>query len=160
MDEIEKDDRDFPPSEWEARVEAAYQRRLQGLPPVPWLPRVLNLTALRREVARLRAGVICWPNARMSSKAVADTLEEGIVMNLLEMREQRKAFAEDPDRPPTAKEAAEWNETYKKVFLIGKKLPEAKDPDSEVAAEVRMMHRELRRVFGRPRRRRKRRRKG
>src|ERR1043165_5648695 len=53
---MDQDDRDFPPSAWEARVKAAYQRMKQGMRPVPWLPRVTNLTGLRRQVRRARAG--------------------------------------------------------------------------------------------------------
>src|ERR1041385_2252158 len=95
---MDQDDRDFPPSAWEERVKAAYQRMKQGIRPVPWLPRVTNLTGLRRQVRRARAGVIGPGDPQVSTPAWADTLEQGIVLNQIEMREERRQAEEAAER--------------------------------------------------------------
>ena len=154
---MEQDDRDFPDSEWEARIEAAYRRTLQGLPPVPWLPRMVDIEALRRQVARARAGVVEPENPNISTRAWADTLEQGIVMNVLENRQQRKEIAEEKQREALDRQLAiEHNKRWFKILKILKKLPDAADPNSEIAAQIRLMERELRQLRNRPRGRKRR----
>jgi len=148
---MDDDDRDFPPEEWEARIEAAYRRMKQGLPPVSWLPRVMNLTGLRRQVRRARAGVIGPDNPDISTRAWADTLEQGIVLNTLEMREEKQQIEEEQ------RTVLEYNRAWLEVYRALKRMPEAADPESEIGAQVLSMKRELRRVRG-PRKRRKKRR--
>ena len=155
---MEQDDRDSPDWEWNARIEAAYGRMLQGLPPVPWLPRVMNLTDLRRTVARLRAGVIRPNHPWMSAEAYADTLEQGIVMNLLEMRKQIKEIEEEERRRARrAEDDAAVVKCYWEIFHHMKKMPEAADPNDPIAGQVRLMYREWRAGQGRSRKRRKKR---
>ena len=151
---MDEDDRDFPPEEWQARIEAAYRRLKAGLPPVPWLPRVTDLTDLRRQVRRVRAGTAKPYNSQLSPRAWADTVEMGIVLNELEMREELREIEED--RQWVLKYKRCWMDLYRAL----KRLPEAADPESEVGAEVLSMKRELRQARGRPRRKRKRRAEG
>jgi len=92
-DNDERDEREMPSPGWEERIEAAYLRIQAGLPPVPWLPNLPTLTRLRRQVRRARAGVIAPGNPRIPVRAWADTLEQGIVMNVLEREELRKQIA-------------------------------------------------------------------
>src|SRR4051812_47001642 len=154
MEQTEQDDRDrqWTVEDWEERIEAAYRRVQQGLPPVPWLPRAFNPVALRRQVRRARAGIIESANPRMSPKAWADTLEQGIVLNMLEIYEERKqneaaekCFAEDQQR------IKEYNLSWLEVYWALKRLPEANDPTSDVAIQIESMRRELRQRRGRVR---------
>jgi hypothetical protein len=148
----EKDDRDYGSEELPERIEAAWQRMQQGLPPVPWLPRVCSLVSLSRDVRRLRAGELRSVSPRMSTRAVADTLEQGIVLNRLEMQEQMK---EDDERAKQfaeeQQEILEYNRLWLECYWIFKKLPDAQDPTSEVAAQVLSMKKELRKLRGRAR---------
>ena len=89
------DDRKTPSLGWEERIEAAYLRIKAGLPPVPWLPNLPTLTGIRRQVRRARAGVIQPGNPRISTRAWADTIEQGIVMNVLEREALRKEIEEE-----------------------------------------------------------------
>ncbi len=158
MNDDKKDDRDSPLTE--SRIEAAYRRMQQGLPPVPWLPRVMNLTALRRVVRRARAGIIVPENPAIPASAWADTLEQGIVLNLLEIRERRQDSAEEAAHEANdEKEVAEYNRLWTECYWIFKRMPEAADSDSDIAAQILSMKRELRACRGRSRRRRRRRRK-
>lgn len=153
---MDDDDRDFSPAAWEARIEAAYRRMKQGLRPVPWLPRVTNLTGLRRQVRRARAGTIEPGNPQISTRAWAETLEQGIVLNELEMREERRQIEEDAEREAERqRKVLEYNRCWMEVYRALKRMPEAADPNSEVGAQVVAMKRELRKLRGRPRRRRK-----
>lgn len=153
---MDEDDPDFPDSAWEARIEAAYRRMEQGLPPVPWLPRVISLTALRRQVQRARAGVIEPGNPRISTRAWADALEQGIVLNQLEMRKERREVEEQAEREAEEqRNVLEYNRCWMEVYQMLKRMPEAADPNSEIAAQITSMKRELRKLRGRPRRRRK-----
>jgi hypothetical protein len=155
---MDEDDRDFPPSAWEARIEAAYRRMKQGLRPVPWLPRVTNLTGLRRQVRRARAGVIEPGNPQISTGAWAETLEQGIVLSQLEMREDRRQAEEEAEREAEQqRRVLEYNRCWMEVYRALKRMPEAADPNSEIGAQVLAMKRELRKLRGRSRRRRKRR---
>lgn len=153
MEEMEeKDDRDFGPEEWPARIEAAWQRMQQGLPPVSWLPRVCNLVILRRDVRRLRAGQARSTMPGISAHALADTLEQGIVMNMLEWREQMK---EDDERAKQFAEEEqqilEYNRCWLECYWILKRMPDAKDPNSEIAVQILSMKKELRKLRGRSR---------
>ena len=153
---MDEDDRDFPPSEWEERIEAAYRRIQAGLPPVPWLPRLPTLTALRRQVRRARAGVIEPGNPRISARAWADTLEQGIVMNMLELRKLRQQVEEEKlGEVEWQQQVREYNRCWMEVYRTLKRMPEASDPNSEIAAQILAMKRELRKLRGRPRKRRK-----
>lgn len=94
-DRDDGDDRDTPSPGWEERIEAAYLRIKAGLPPVPWLPNLPTLTGVRRQVRRARAGVIVPGNPQIPAQAWADTLEQGIVMNVVEREALRKQIEED-----------------------------------------------------------------
>src|SRR6185369_100458 len=114
---MDEDDRDFPPSAWEARIEAAYRRMKQGLRPDPWLPRVTNLTGLRRQVRRARAGAIEPGNPQISTRAWAETLEQGIVLSQLEMREERRQAEEEAEREAEQqRKVLEYNRCWMEVY--------------------------------------------
>src|SRR5436190_890306 len=153
---MDDQNRKFSPSEWEARIEAAYRRIQAGLPPVPWLPRLPALTALRRQVRRARAGVIGPANRRISARAWADTLEQGIVMTMLELRKLRQQVEEEKSgEAEWHRQVREYNRCWMEIYRILKRMPEASDPNSEIAAQILSMKRELRKLRGRPRKRRK-----
>jgi hypothetical protein len=113
MKRDDHNDRKDRKDRWEEQIEAAYLRLQAGLPPEPWLPNLPTLTGLRRQVRLARAGVIRPGNPRIPVRAWADTLEQGIVMNMLEREEVRKQIEEekrqeaeyqqrsDCPRPPT-----------------------------------------------------------
>jgi hypothetical protein len=151
----ENDDRDFP---WEARIAAAYRRLKQGQRPERWLPNVTNLTALRRQVRRARAGAIRPRDPQISTHAWADTIEQGIALNQLEMNEERRQIEEQAEREAEQqRQVLEYNRWWMEVYRTLKRMPEAADPTSEIAVQILAMKRELRKLRGRPRKRRKRR---
>jgi len=151
---MKHDDREMPSPGWEERIEAAYQRIRAGLPPVPWLPNLPTLTGLRRQVRRARAGVIAPGNPRIPVRAWADTLEQGIVMNMLEREELRKQLEEEKRQEAEQQQRVlEYNRWWMEVYRELKRMPEASDPNSEIGAQVLAMKRELRKLRGRPRKR-------
>jgi len=151
----DRDDRNTS-LDWEERIEAAYLRLEAGLPPVSWLPHLPTLTGLRRQVRRARASVIEPGNPRISTRAWADTLEQGIVMNMLEREARRKKAEEEKQREAEQQQhVLAYNRAWMEVYRELKRLPEASDPDSEVGAQVLAMKRELRKLRGRSRKRRK-----
>jgi len=153
-DRDDGEDRDTPSLGWEERIEAAYLRINAGLPPVPWLPNLPTLTGLRRQVRRARAGVIVPGNPRIPAQAWADTIEQGIVMNVLEREALRKEIEEDKRQEAEHQQRVlEYNRWWMEVYRELKRLPEASDPNSEVGAQVQAMKRELRKLRGRPRKR-------
>ena len=155
-DNDERDEREMLSRRWEERIEAAYLRVQAGLPPVPWLPNLPTLTRLRRQVRRARAGVIAPGNPRIPVRAWADTLEQGIVMNVLEREELRKQIEEDKRQEAEYQQRVlEYNRWWMEVYRALQRLPEASDPTSEVGAQLLVMKRELRKLRGRPRKRRK-----
>ena len=152
---MKDEDRDIT-GDWETRIEAAYLRIKAGLPPIPWLPNLPTLTGIRRQIRRARAGVIKPGNPRISTQAWADTIEQGIVMNMLEREKLRKEIEEDERQEAEYQQKVlEYNRWWMEVYRELKRLPEASDPDSEVAAQILTMKRELRKLRGRPRKRRK-----
>lgn len=153
----EHDDREKPPlNEFEERIEAAYLRIRAGLPPVPWLPNLPTLTGIRRQVRRARAGIIKPGNPRISTRAWADTIEQGIVMNMLEREKVRKEIEEEKRQEAEYQQwVLEYNRCWMEVYRLFKQMPEASDPNSEIGAQVLSMKRELRKLRGRPRKRRK-----
>ena len=159
MKKKDRDDRDDPEKPslgWEERIEAAYLRIRAGLPPVPWLPNLPTLTGLRRQVRRARAGVIAPGNPRIPVRAWADTIEQGIAMNMLEREAQRRRIEEEKQRKAEHQQRVlEYNRWWMEIYRELKRLPEASDPNSEVGAQVLAMKRELRKLRGRPRKRRK-----
>lgn len=156
MKQDERDDRETPAPGWEERIEAAYLRIKAGLPPAPWLPNLPTLTGIRRQVRRARAGVIKPGNPRISTQAWADTLEQGIVMNMLEREELRKQIEEEKRQAAEHQQKVlEYNRWWMEAYRQLKRLPEAADPNSEIGAQVLAMKRELRKLRGRPRKRRK-----
>jgi hypothetical protein len=156
MKQDDRDDRETPAPGWEERIEAAYLRIKAGLPPSPWLPNLPTLTGIRRQVRRARAGVIKPGNPRISTQAWADTLEQGIVMNMLEREELRKQIEEEKRQAAEHQQKVlEYNRWWMEAYRELKRLPEASDPTSEVGAQVLAMKRELRKLRGRPRKRRK-----
>src|SRR5688572_25596559 len=155
-DRDDGDDRETPSLGWEERIEAAYLRIKAGLPPVPWLPNLPTLTGLRRQVRRARAGVLAPGNPRIPVRAWADTLEQGIVMDMLEREELRKQIEEEKRQEAEQQQRVlEYNRWWMEVYRELKRMPEASDPNSEIGAQVLAMKRELRKLRGRPRKRRK-----
>lgn len=155
---MDEDDRDFPPEAWEARIAAAYLRMKEGQRPVSWLPRVLSLKRLRRQVRRARAGVIGPDNPEISPRAWADTLEQGIELYELELNEERRQIQEDKERAADLqRKVLQYNRGWMEIYQALKRMPEAADPTSEIGAQVLAMKRELRKLRGRPRRGRRRR---
>jgi hypothetical protein len=139
------DARETPPSlnEFEQRIEAAYLRIRAGLPPVPWLPNLPTLTGIRRQIRRARAGIIKPGNPRISTRAWADTLEQGIVMNMLEREEVRKQIEEDRRQEAEYQQRVlEYNRWWMGIYRKLKQLPEASDSDSEVGMQVLAMKRD------------------
>jgi hypothetical protein len=156
MKRDDRDDRKDRKDRWEEQIEAAYLRVQAGLPPVPWLPNLPTLTGLRRQVRRARAGVIRPGNPRIPVRAWADTLEQGIVMNMLEREEVRKRIEEEKRQEAEYQQKVlEYNRWWMEVYRALKRLPEASDPNSDVAVPLLSMKRELRKLRGRPRKRRK-----
>jgi hypothetical protein len=156
MKQDDRDDRERPSLGWEERIEAAYLRIKAGLPPTPWLPNLPTLTGIRRQVRRARAGIIKPGNPRIATRAWADTLEQGIVMNMLEREELRKQIEEEKRQAAEHQQKVlEYNRWWMEVYRELKRLPEASDPNTEVGAQVLAMKRELRKLRGRPRKRRK-----
>jgi predicted RNase H-like nuclease (RuvC/YqgF family) len=155
---MDEDDRDFPPEAWEARIAAAYRRMKEGQRPVSWLPRVLNLKGLRRQVRRARAGVIEPGNPEIPTPAWADTLEQGIQLYELELNEERRQIQEERERAADLqRRVLQYNRSWMEIYQALKRLPAAADPNSEIGAQVLAMKRELRKLRGRPRRGRRRR---
>jgi hypothetical protein len=151
----DREDREMSPG-WEERIEAAYLRLRAGLPPVPWLPNLPTLTGIRRQVRRARAGIIAPGNPRIPVQAWADTIEQGIVMNMLEREKLRKEIAEEKRQEAEYQQKVlEYNRWWMEVYRALQRLPEAADPTSDVAAQLLSMKRELRKLRGRPRKRRK-----
>lgn len=153
---MKRKDRDTTDLRWEERIEAAYLRIKAGLPPLPWLPNLPTLTGLRRQVRRARAGKVAPRNPRISTRAWADTIEQGIVMNVLEREALRKRIEEKQRQEAEYQQKVlEYNRWWMEVYRELKRLPEASDPNTEVGAQVLAMKRELRKLRGRPRKRRK-----
>jgi hypothetical protein len=153
-DRDDGEDRQTPSLGWEERIEAAYLRLKAGLPPVPWLPNLPTLTGIRRQVRRARAGVIVPENPRIPAQAWADTIEQGIVMNVLEREALRKEIEEEKRQEDEyQQQVLEYNRWWMEVYRELKRMPEASDPNSEIGAQVLVMKRELRKLRGRPRKR-------
>lgn len=151
---MKRKDRDKTPLQWEERIEAAYLRVQAGLPPVPWLPNLPTLTGVRRQIRRARAGRVAPGNPQIPVNAWADTLEQGIEMNVLQREEWRKQTEEEErQKAEHQKQVLEYNRWWLDVYRELKQLPEASDPTSEVAVQVLGMKRELRKVRGRSRKR-------
>jgi hypothetical protein len=156
---MDENDRDFPPEQWQARIEAACRRRMEGLPPVSWLPRVCDLPALRRLVRLLRAGKVKPYDSRFSAWAWSDALEEGILLYELEIKADRQRIKEEDEREAERqRKVRNYNESWMEVYRLLKEMPEASDPNSEIAAQVLSMKRELRKLRGRWRKGKRRRR--
>ena len=136
-------------------LESMLRRMGQAPPLVPWLRPGMSYSALRRTVARLRAGVIRPNDPRVSPILLADIIERAIEQELLvkliveEGREYQQIY-----RSITEKEQAERARSRVAAFHRLKKSPEARDPESPVAQRVRRIHRARRNALGRPRRRR------
>jgi hypothetical protein len=155
MKHDDRDDRETPAlGGLEERIEAAYLRIQAGLPPTPWLPNLPTLTGIRRQVRRARAGIIEPGNPRISTQAWADTLEQGIVMNMLEREELRKQIEEEKRQQAEYRQKVlDYNRAWMEAYRAFKRMPEASDPNSEIGAQVLAMKRELRKLRGRPRKR-------
>ncbi|HEX7151629.1 MAG TPA: hypothetical protein VF618_09095 [Thermoanaerobaculia bacterium] len=140
--------------DWERRIEDAYLRIRAGLPPEPWLPHLPTLTGIRRQVRRARAGIVKSGNPRIPTAAWADTIEQGIVMNMLLREEQRKEIEEEKRQgAERLQRILDYNRSWMEVYHALKRLPEANDPTTEVGAQVLSMKRELRKLRGRPKKR-------
>ena len=77
-------------------------------------------------------------------------------MNMLEREELRKQIEEEKRQEAEYRQKVlEYNRWWMEVYRALKRLPEASDPTSDVAAQLLSMKRELRKLRGRPRKRRK-----
>ena len=95
-------------------------------------------------------------NPRISARAWADTFEQGVVMDMLDREALRKLIEEEKRQEAEHQQRVlEYNRWWMEVYRELKRLPEASDPNSEVGAQVLVMKRELRKLRGRPRKRRK-----
>lgn len=154
---MKKKYREFLEEEKRRRVASMTERVIQAEPLGPWLPPGWSRSALRRLVARLRAGVICPVDSEIPPDVLAAMIEKAI-----EQHRMVKSLAVDMMEYAALYRLLEWmDEVERKKRLVAsfhrlKKSPEANDPESPVAQRVRRFHRERRNAFGRPRRRRKR----
>jgi hypothetical protein len=153
---MNRKDREFLREESGRRFESMLRRFSEVQEVIPWLRPGLSCSALRRTAARLRAGKIRSIDSRIPSHVLAEAIEESIAqellvksvtMEMLELREMRRELKE--------KYEAERARHIVAGFHRLKKSPEASNPESPVAQNVRRMHRVLRNALGRPRKRRK-----
>jgi hypothetical protein len=123
---------------------------------VPWLRPGQSHSDLRRTADRLRSGVIRGLDPRVPPAAIADAIDasvaqEHLVRSLaMDMIGYRRMWEELRER-----EEAERVRQMVEGFHRLKKAPEARDPQSPVAEQVRTIHRARRSEHGRPRRRKK-----
>ena len=131
-----------------------FRRFSQAREVVPWLRPGQSYSALRRPVARLRAGKIHNIDPRIPSHMLADIIEKSIAQDLMmqtvieEARELKQMFLECEQQ-----EEAVRGRSLVAGFHRLKKSPEATDPDSPAAEKVRRMNRERRNELGRTRKR-------
>ncbi len=131
-----------------------FRRFSQAREVVPWLRPGQSHAALRRTVARLRAGKIHNIDPRIPSHVMAGIIEKSIAQDLMmqtvieEARELKQMFLECEEKEETAR-----GRSLVAGFHRLKKSPEAADPDSPAAEKVRRLNRERRNELGRPRRR-------
>ena len=121
---------------------------------VPWLRPSLSHSALRRTVARLRAGKTHNIDPRIPSHVMAGLIEKSIAQDLMmqtvieEAREFRQMFQEFEEKEETAR-----GRSLVAGFHRLNKSPEASDPESPAAEKVRRLNRERRNELGRGRKR-------
>lgn len=119
---------------------------------VPWLWPGLSHSALRRTVARLRAGKIHNLDPRIPSHVLAGLIEKSIAQDLMmqtvieEARELKQMFLECEQQEEAAR-----GRSLVAGFHRLKKSPEAADPDSPAAEKARRLNRERRNELGRGR---------
>lgn len=153
---MKRKDREFLQEEGGRRLESMLQSMSEVKEVVPWLRPGLSFSALRRTVARLRAGAIRSIDSRIPSHLLADTIEksmaqEAFVKSLAAaMNEFGEIYREMQERGE-----AERARSFVAGFHRLKRSPEASDPRSAVAQKLRRLHRIRRNALGRPRRRRR-----
>ncbi|HSY48471.1 MAG TPA: hypothetical protein VLC46_06655 [Thermoanaerobaculia bacterium] len=116
---------------------------------VPRIPPSVTYAELRRTAARLRSGKIRG-NPRMPPNELADLIEKSIRQDQI----VRGVFKADREQTAFERECELKDEaTFVAGFHHLKKIPEAADPESPVAEQVRQIHRELKKKMGRGRKR-------
>jgi len=149
-------DRQFLFEENGRRLMSMLQRFSQVRELAVRLPPGMSHSDLRRTAARLRNGTIRGIDPRIPPSALAaaieasvaqDQLARSVAMDMIEYRRMSEAV----DR----KEAAERARQFVAGFHQLKKAPEASDPESSVADEVRRINRTRRKEHGRARKGRK-----
>jgi hypothetical protein len=138
---MRKDNHDLSYAEWEARVEAAYRRAQQGLPPVSWLPPHAKLNELRRQVRRLRAGELEPDTPRIPAAVWADMLEQAIAMRAAEIMEKRIKAHQESFKEGTKNYWTLYNGMY--VFMMALKP----GMDAKTLAEMEGRWSEAKRVL-------------
>jgi hypothetical protein len=112
---------------------------------VPLIPPSVTYAELRRTAARLRSGKMRG-DPRMPPNELADLIEKSIRQDQL-VRGVLKADREQTEFERECEQKDEAN------FIAGfhhlKKTPEAADPESPVAEQVRQIHRERKKELGR-----------
>jgi hypothetical protein len=132
------------------------QRMAETKELVPWLRPGQSESDLRRTAARLRAGAIPGLDPRIPPSAIAEAIEKSLAQEHLvrsiamKMIEGRRKWEE-----LHAREEADRVQELAAGLIRLKKAPEASDPDSPAAEEVRRLHRLRRKEHGRPRTRKK-----
>ncbi|HWS72746.1 MAG TPA: hypothetical protein VN605_11555 [Thermoanaerobaculia bacterium] len=132
------------------------QRMSQVRELAPWLRPGQSHSALRWTVARLRSGAIPSLDSRIPAAALAAALEASIAQDQLvrsiamEMNEYQQMWDALSEQ-----EQADRIRAFVAGFHQLKKSPEARDPESPAAEDVRRIHRTRRREHGRPRKRKK-----
>lgn len=146
--------REFLQQEAGKRLQSMLSRFSQVREVVPWLRPGLSHAALRRTVARLRAGKIHNIDPRIPSHVLADLIEKSIAQDLVmqtvieEAREYRQMFLECEEKEETTR-----GRSLVAGFHRLKKSPEAADPESPAAEKARRLNRERRNELGRGRKR-------
>ena len=146
--------REFLQQETGKRLQSMFRRFSQAREVVPWLRPGQSYSALRRTVARLRAGKIHNIDPCIPSHVLADIIEKSIAQDLMmqtvieEARELKQMFQECEEKEESAR-----GRSLVAGFHRLKKSPESADPDSASAEKVRRINRERRNELGRPRKR-------
>ena len=136
------------------RLQSVLKRFSQAREVVPWLRPGQSHSALRRTVARLRAGKIDNLDPRIPSHVLAGIIEKSIAQDLMmqtvieEAREYKQMVHECKEKEERAR-----GRSLVAGFHRLKKSPEAADPDSPSAEKARRLNRERRNELGRPRKR-------
>jgi hypothetical protein len=110
---------------------------------------------LRRTAARIRSGAFPIRNPELQPLEFADLLDEIASVDFFESLKTEALDSERLHREYEAEERAEREQDLVAELCHLKKLPEARDPESEVAKKVRELHHLRKNELGRPRKRKK-----